>query len=68
MECKNCNSTRIEKGIKVGTSSDYGNIGPKFRKSVFVGVAQTYCDLCLDCGEIVRIYIKEDTDKKWVKK
>ena len=27
-----------------------------------------YCDICLDCGEITRFFIKESTDKKWNKK
>nr|WP_207712546.1 hypothetical protein [Clostridioides difficile] len=26
-----------------------------------------YSDLCLDCGEIVRTYIKDNTDRNWCK-
>ncbi|WP_227851808.1 hypothetical protein [Clostridioides sp. ES-S-0123-01] len=26
-----------------------------------------YSDLCLDCGEIVRTYIKGKTDRNWCK-
>ena len=68
MNCKNCNSTKIEEGISIGKSADTGNIGPKSTKGILTYVSQMYCDICLDCGEIIRFYIKDDTDRKWVKK
>lgn len=67
MNCKNCNSSRIEEGIAIGLTSQPGNIGPKSRKMIMDYVSQMYCDICLDCGEIVRFYIKDDTNRKWVK-
>lgn len=68
MPCPNCNSTRIETGIAIGQSAEVGNIGPKYSKGIFGGVTQMYCDLCLDCGEILRLYIKDTTDRNWYKK
>lgn len=68
MNCKNCKSTRIEEGISIGKSADTGNIGPKSTKGIFTYLSQMYCDICLDCGEILRFYIKDDTDRKWIKK
>jgi hypothetical protein len=68
MSCPHCDSTNIEKGISIGKSAEAGSVGPKFSSGIFTGVAQMYCDLCLDCGEITRFFIKEDTDKKWIKK
>ena len=68
MNCRNCNSSRIEEGIAIGQTAESGNIGPKSRKGIFDHVSQMYCDICLDCGELVRFYIKDSTDKVWVKK
>lgn len=67
MNCSNCNGSRIEKGVSIGQSGEVGNIGPKSRKGIFDSVSQMYCDICLDCGELVRFYIKDDTDRKWIK-
>lgn len=68
MICEHCSSTRIEEGVAIGKSAEAGNIGPKYKSGLLIGVVQMYCDICLDCGEIIRFFIKEDTDKKWVKK
>lgn len=68
MSCQQCNSTRIEEGIAIGQTAETGNIGPKSRKGPFGYVSQMYCDLCLDCGTIQRLYIKDGTDRKWIKK
>ena len=67
MKCPFCGSENIETDVAWGKTAEVGNIGLKY-KSSFMGakaVAQVYSDLCLDCGTIVRSYIKEDTDKKW---
>ena len=68
MSCPNCSSTNIEEGVSIGKTAETGNIGPRFSRGLLTGVAQMYCDICLDCGEITRFFIKESTDKKWVKK
>lgn len=68
MKCPNCGGERIESGIAWGKSTESGNVGLKYQNKIIVGVTQVYSDLCLDCGEIVRSYIKDTTDKKWVKK
>lgn len=68
MICHKCQSTEIEEGIAIGQSAEVGNIGPRSRKGPFGYVSQMYCNLCLDCGEIISLYIKDDTDRKWVKK
>lgn len=68
MNCPHCGSTNIEEGVSIRQSSETGNIGPTYKKGLFVGSVQMYCDLCLGCGEITRFYIKESTDKKWYKK
>ena len=68
MSCPHCGSTNIEEGVSIGQSAETGNIGPNYKKGLFVGSVQMYCDICLDCGEITRFFIKESTDKKWCKK
>ncbi|NLJ95136.1 MAG: hypothetical protein GX252_01905 [Enterococcus cecorum] len=68
MNCPRCGSKNIEEGVSIGKSAETGTIGPRFSKGLLTGVAQMYCDICLDCGEITRFFIKESTDKKWVKK
>lgn len=52
MNCPNCDSTNIAKGVSIGKSAKTGNVGPKFSSGLFTGVAQMYCDICLNCGEI----------------
>lgn len=67
MKCTHCGSERIEQGIAWGKSTETGNVGLKYKAAIFVGVVQAYSDLCLDCGTILRSYIKEDTNRQWVK-
>lgn len=67
MKCPYCGSERVEQGIAWGKSVETGNVGLKYRAFIAVGVVQAYSDLCLDCRSILRTYIKEDTDKQWVK-
>lgn len=67
MNCLHCGSTKIEEGVSIGKAADTGNVGPKYKIGFLIGVAQMYCDICLNCGGITRFFIKENTDKKWVK-
>lgn len=67
MKCPYCGSERIETDIAWGKSSETGNVGLKYTTAgIFTGVAQVYADLCADCKSIIRLYIKEDTDKEWI--
>lgn len=68
MKCPYCGNERIETGIAWGKSAEAGNVGLKYSRGFLVGVTQVYSDLCLDCGTIVRSYIKDTTDRKWSKK
>ncbi|MBE6938361.1 MAG: hypothetical protein E7460_07420 [Ruminococcaceae bacterium] len=68
MKCPYCNSERIERGIAWGKSAESGNLGLKYTSGGLfglTGVVQVYSDLCLDCGSVLRTYIKENTDKNW---
>lgn len=68
MKCPYCGSERIEQGVAWGKSAESGNVGLKYQTGILMGVVQAYSDLCLDCGSIVRTFIKEDTNKKWSKR
>ena len=67
MVCPYCGSKNIEEGIAWGKSAEVGNVGLKYTK-IITGVSQVYSDLCLNCGSLVRSYIKNMTDRKWSKK
>ena len=69
MRCPYCGSERIELGIAWGKSAESGNVGLKYSTGSgflsMTGVVQVYSDLCLECGSLLRNYIKEDTNKNW---
>lgn len=68
MTCPNCGGKAIEIGISWGQTMQTGNFGLKYRVFIGSGVTQVYSDLCLDCGEVVRTYIKDTTIRSWYKK
>lgn len=68
MNCLCCGSNNIETGISLGKSTETGNVGLKYNAGIIIGVTQVYADLCLDCGSIVKMYIKDKTNRKWNKK
>nr|WP_300005420.1 hypothetical protein [Tissierella sp.] len=51
----------------MGFSTQMGDIGPQSSKGIFTQTSPMLCDICLDCGEIVRLYVKDDLDKSWIK-
>ena len=68
MKCPCCGSERIEEGIAWGQTAEVGNIGLRYitgKVIKVIGVSEVYSDLCLDCGTIVRTYIKDDKEIKW---
>lgn len=67
MKCPYCGSERIELGVSWGHAGEGGNVGLKYKTGFlgFIGVVQVYSDLCLDCGSLLRSYIKENTDRNW---
>ncbi len=67
MECKNCGSQDIKTGVCWGISGEGNAVGLKYTKGLFGRTAEVCSDVCLDCGEINRIYVKEKDlkDKKW---
>ncbi len=68
MKCCHCGGDNIETGIAWGQMAEIGIIGLVYKGSILSSVVQVYSDVCLDCGEIVRTYIKDTSNKKWHKK
>ena len=69
MQCPYCGSSRVETGITWGLSVNTGDVGLRYNDGYMgEGIAQAYSDLCLDCKSILRIYIRDETDKNWVHK
>lgn len=67
MNCPYCGGSNIEKGIKWTMQAQAGNVGLSFTAGFLGGTEAVYSDLCLDCGTIVRSYVREP-NKKWYKK
>ncbi|MBO4422675.1 MAG: hypothetical protein J5879_04510 [Clostridia bacterium] len=65
MKCPYCGSERIEEKIAWGKTVQTGNVGLRYDAGMFVGVAQVWSDLCLDCKTVIRTYITDDTNRKW---
>ena len=67
MVCKHCESTNIAEGVVFGYIEALRNIGPKYKQGLlFHGIEETFCDVCQDCGEIQRLYIKPKTKRNWI--
>lgn len=72
MKCPYCGSEHIEQGIAWGKGREvFSNVGLMHASAgIFgntFGSVQVYSDLCLDCGAIVKSYIKGDTNRDWCK-
>ena len=68
MKCPFCGSERIEEGIAWGQTAEVNNVGLQFvhgKVLKIVGTTEVYSDLCLECGTIVRTYIKDDKERQW---
>lgn len=66
MECSYCGSENIVEGVSwVQSMEGTREVGLRHQGRFFLGVSQVYSDLCLDCGTIVRSYVKE-LDKNYV--
>ena len=68
MGCPYCGSENIEIGVAWGKSAETGNVGLKYNSGLLVGVVQVYFDLCLNCGSILHMYIKDATPREWSKR
>jgi len=69
--CAYCGHTDFERGIELGQTAEAARIGLKFKASSFLGGALSlmgneplFADLCLTCGTVARLYVKE-TRRQW---
>ncbi len=68
IKCNFCGSTHVEEGVSIGQDTETGNIGPNYMHGILINTLQMYADLCLDCGTLSRLYIKDLTPRTWHKK
>lgn len=69
MNCQYCNSDRIEKRVQI-VDNNYGeSVGIKYKKvnGLMNRVSKIYCDICLECGAIIKSYIDLPEDAVWIK-
>ena len=68
MKCPHCGGENIKTGIKWGQSADIGSVGLSYSAGFMgiVGNESVYSDLCLDCGTIVRTYVKDPAARNWL--
>ena len=63
--CPNCGATKVKRDISV--SSD-GKVGLDYRSAViFGGCEPILADLCMKCGTIIRLHVRE-TNRNWITK
>lgn len=65
MRCTNCESENIVKKIEWGVSGEFSRVGPKY-SAFFDQVERVFCDICDDCGEVVRIYVDPKEKRNWL--
>jgi len=68
MGCPYCGSENIEIGVAWGKATEKGNVGLKYQNGLLAGVVQVYSDLCLDCGSLLRTYVKDIRPRQWSKR
>lgn len=63
--CIYCNSTNLQRDLRIGLQAEVGTIGLEYTtKFIFGGVEPVYAELCKDCGSITRFYLK-NIERNW---
>jgi len=66
--CLRCGSSNIKKRVLFGGSSSNMGTGPQYKYGLILNLQsrpeRAWCDLCIDCGEITRLYVT-NTDHEW---
>lgn len=65
MKCNICGSENIVEGVVIGINEGFKKLGPKYKEG-FKFIEQMLCDLCDDCGEIHRFYVRPKDKRNWV--
>ena len=66
MVCRICKGENITQGVSFTTNEMFDKVGPKYKDSGLKFIEETICDICNDCGEILRIYVRPSEPRKWV--
>lgn len=64
--CQYCGNSNIQRNIQIGVNAEADSIGLEYyTKFVVIGTEAFLADLCLDCGSVVRLFVK-NPQQKWV--
>ncbi len=64
--CPHCGGVEVAAGVQVIQNAEVGRIGVAYKTAkIFVAAEQLWADLCMNCGTVVRIFVKE-TKRDWV--
>ena len=63
--CPHCGGSDLVRELELNQNAEVGRIGLPYRAAgIFTGTEPLLADLCLACGTVVRLYVRE-TDRKW---
>jgi hypothetical protein len=67
--CLRCGGSNIQENVLFGSAGDGASlVGLKYRSGLIFNILakteSTWCDLCLDCGEITRPFV-QNIDREW---
>lgn len=66
--CPHCGGVEVAAELKLHLNAEVHTLGLAYKTAkIFVGAEQLYADLCLNCGSVVRFFVKE-TQRNWVQK
>lgn len=64
--CLHCGGSNIQKMVEIRTTQNR-SLGPRSKGpfGIFSAGSYLFCDICRDCGTLIRIYVN-DPDKEFV--
>jgi len=66
--CPHCGGVEVAAGLKLHQNTEVNRVGLAYKTAkIFITVEQLYADLCLNCGSVVRFFVKE-TQRNWLQK
>lgn len=64
--CPECGGSEIAQGLRLDQTADAGHIGLSYKAAAIFRATEPLCaDLCLKCGTVMRLFVK-NPDRKWV--
>ena len=68
IQCSHCGSERIKQNVTISQAAEGGYTGLQYRTGlVLVGSEPLLADLCLKCGTVLRLHVK-NRRREWIVK